>query len=477
MNNNLINSNKINSNNNLNNIHNNTLNNNDHNNINNLDNNNNIINNNNNNNNESHNILSHKIGSSSNDLQELRIQKDFYQLENEYKQKEKEYHSLEGDLFDLNVTIESLQLQLNEKEEIKSAQLKIIEKYKQKINLLKYNQNNLANKMKEINSFDKNNNQNLISHFGEYRSDLNQFNSKECITYNNKLNIMGVSEYYKKRVKIMDKNGSIIRSFPVEYPRGIVIISSLNLIAISSFGKHVIEIYDLSPLLPTINNNININNNDEDEDYIKNNSFTNILLFNNLNNNNTIENNINNEPLPLHYTIGKGRGGREDHFHFNGLQGLAFSQGKSILAIADSNNQRIEIFKLTREGYEHHSFISTSPFNLNEISISPAGDIIIFSTYSYDKINFKIFKEEEGGREGWKDDGEILIPSSLDPPLNNPRGIAVHSSLNYFVICDEDNHRILFFNILTRDLICSFQPVQTLPLPPFTSPYFFNLGE
>ena len=62
----------------------------------------------------------------------------------------------------------------------------------------------------------------------------------------------------------------------------------------------------------------------------------------------------------------------------------------------------------------------------------------------------------------WRCEGEIRSPPSLDPPLTQARGVAIHSPLNYFVICDWDHHRVLFFNITTRDLICSFQPTSSL---------------
>ena len=38
------------------------------------------------------------------------------------------------------------------------------------------------------------------------------------------------------------------------------------------------------------------------------------------------------------------------------------------------------------------------------------------------------------------------------PPLISLSGIVIHTPI---VICNEDHHRILFFNITTRDLICS----------------------
>ena len=290
-------------------------------------------------------------------------------------------------------------------------------------------------------------NQNLLLHFGSKGTDpFTHFNSPQYITYNDKLNIIAVSDYYNHRVKIMDKKGALIRCFPFQHPRGIAIIPSLSLLAVSSLSKDVIEIFDISPLLPPIHNN---NKNDP------------------LNNNNKWE-----EGLPLLYTIGKGKGGKEDHFHFNNPQGIGYSEGKGILAISDYINKRIEIYKIRRDGYEHHSFISL-PINPHHIAISSPADLILVSDQSKVMI-YKAEEEEEGKKRGWREEGEMRPPPSLQPPLTSPSGIAIHSPLNYCVICDYYNNRILFFNITTRDLICSYQPTLPPPLPPSSSPYYFQ---
>ena len=295
-----------------------------------------------------------------------------------------------------------------------------------------------------------------------------QLNTPIYISYNDKLNMMAISDLSDNRVKIMDKKGALIRSFPIERPRGIAIIPSLNLLAVSSFDKHVIEMFDLSPLLPIPPNNMKTSHIHHHDDPSL--------------------------PLPLLYTIGNGRGGpddhfygngrgakegTEDHFHLSGPMGNAYSEGKGILAISDCDNKRIEIFKIRRDGYDHHSFISLSIYP-HRIAISSPGDLILFSANtkigndSVFKIN--IYKEgKEVNNEGaekrisWRGEGEMRAPPSLQPPLTSARGIAIHSPLNYCVICDYHNHRILFFNITTRDLICSYQP--TLP-PPSSSLYF-----
>ena len=245
----------------------------------------------------------------------------------------------------------------------------------------------------------------------------------------------------------MDKKGALIRCFPYQSPIGIAIIPSLSLLTVSSQTKHVIEIFDISPLLPPIHNN---------------------------NKNVPLNNNQWEERLPLLYTIGKGNGGREDHFHFNTPQGIGYSEGKGILAISDNGNKRIEIYKIRRDGYEHHSFISL-PIKPIHIAISSPADLILVSDGSKVMI-YKAEEEEEqeGKKRGWREEGEMRPPPSLQPPLTWPMGIAIHSPLNYCVICDWDNHRILFFNITTRDLICSYQPTLPPLLLPSSSPYYFQ---
>ena len=290
-------------------------------------------------------------------------------------------------------------------------------------------------------------NQNLLSHFGSEGTDpFTHFYYPQYITYNDKLNIIAVSDYDNNRVKIMDKKGALIRCFPFQYPTGIAIIPSLSLLAVSSEEKHVIEIFDISPLLPPIHNN---------------------------NKNDPLNNNKWEEGVPLLYTIGKGKGGKEDHFHFNNPYGIGYSEGKGILAISDYYNKRIEIYKIRRDGYEHHSFISL-PINPIHIAISSPADLILVS----DRRKVMIYKaeeeEEEGKKRGWREVGEMRPPLSLQPPLTSPSGMAIHSPLNYCVICDYDNNRILFFNITTRDLICSYQPTLPPPLPHSSSPYYFQ---
>ena len=62
--------------------------------------------------------------------------------------------------------------------------------------------------------------------------------------------MIAVSDFANNRVKIMDKRGALIRCFPYQSPTGIAIIPSLSLLAVSSYSKHVIDIFDISLLLP-----------------------------------------------------------------------------------------------------------------------------------------------------------------------------------------------------------------------------------
>ena len=292
-------------------------------------------------------------------------------------------------------------------------------------------------------------NQNLLSHFGSQGSDpFTHFYSPQYITYNDKLNIIAVSDYNNHRVKIMDKKGALIRCFPFKSPIGIAIIPSLSLLAVSSYSKRVIEIFDISPLLPPNHNK---------------------------NNHHPSNNNKWEDGVPLLYTIGKGKGGSRRYFQFNNPYGIGYSEGKGILAISDCANKRIEIYKIRRDGYEHHSFICL-PINPCYIAISSPADLILVS----DGSKVMIYKaeeeeEEEGKKRGWKEEGEMRSPPSLQPPLTSPTGMAIHSPLNYCVICDYNNNRILFFNLTTRDLICSYQPTLPPPLLPSSSPYYFQL--
>ena len=224
-------------------------------------------------------------------------------------------------------------------------------------------------------------NQNLLLHFGSKGTDpFTHFNNPYYITYNDKLNIIAVSDYSNGRVKIMDKKGALIRCFPFQEPTGIAIIPSLSLLAVSSYTKHVI---DISPLLPSIHNN---------------------------NKNDPLNNNKWEEGVPLLYTIGKGRGGIEDHFHFYYPEGIGYSEGKGILAISDHHNKRIEIYKIRRDGYEHHSFISL-PIYPNHIAISSPADLILVSDGSKVMI-YKAEEEEEEGVEGRGRDATSSFPST-----------------------------------------------------------------
>ena len=101
------------------------------------------------------------------------------------------------------------------------------------------------------------------------------------------------------------------------------------------------------------------------------------------------------EGLPLFYTIGIGEGGRDDHIHFDGPLGIGYSEGKGILAVSDFFNPRIEIYKIRRDGYEHHSFILSLPFKPIHIAISSPGDLILVTNGS----KAMIYKEEEEKEE------------------------------------------------------------------------------
>ena len=133
-------------------------------------------------------------------------------------------------------------------------------------------------------------------------------------------------------------------------------------------------------------------------------------------------------------------------------------------------------------------------------SFLPSSSIIINNNYN---IKMQEENKEEKGIRRIRDFFEkknlislysSLLPSSLSSSLlsqsiiiHNKNGrkiygeeekgkrnkMAIHSPLNYCVICDVYNNRILF-NITTRDLICSYQPTLPPPLPPSSYPYYFQ---
>ena len=432
---------------------------------------------------------------------------DYYKKE--YKKKEKEYEALKYDFIDINNKLDSLREVIKEKEEIirsKDQQI-ILKEYQltdkddqiQHLNRQLIDKNNqIKVKDMQLNQFmkkltidspinekntiiinndplidhnenerkryidkyseeekDKRNkmifsnqlilNQNLISYFGSYGTDpFTHFNYPHYLSFNVKLNITAVSDYDNNRIKIMDIKGTLVRCFPFQSPRGIAIIPSLSLLAVSSYTKHVVMLFDISPL---IQNKKNQKNKDE--------------------------------VLPLLYTIGKpfGKGYAVEEGHFNHPEGIGYSEEKGILAISDCVNKRIEIYKIRRDGYELHSSISSLPFYPSQVAISSLADLILVSNQSKVLIYKAEAEEENEGREKkrrWREEGEIRPPPSLLPPLKNPRGIAIHSPLNYCIICDYDNNRILFFNLTTRDLICSYQPTVHPPLPRSSSSYYFQ---
>ena len=372
------------------------------------------------------------------------------------EEKIEEKKELQKQIEDLKNQRQKLNHQINEKDKIiselkeneknKKEELKIqLEELIRENNLLllnikyksKYRDEEIEKRNKMIFSNQLLQNQNLETRFVLFGSDPDQLMTPNFIAYNDKLNLICVADYNNNRVQITDKNGSLIRSFHFDTPFGIEIIPSLHLLAVSSFNNHVIDIFDLSPLLSH-------HNKDDYEDHIY-------------------------ESLPLLYTIGEGYGRvLDDHFRFQCPMGIAYSEGKGILVISDYGNKRIEMYKIKRYGYEHHSFIPSLPFYPVHIAISSPGDLILISgLYNEDtpsnKNRLKIYKEKEGK---WSSEGKIKLPPSSLPAY--PMGVAIHSPLYYFVIADRDNNRILFFNLKTHELICSFQP--TLPLN--SSSYF-----
>ena len=83
--------------------------------------------------------------------------------------------------------------------------------------------------------------------------------------------------------------------------------------------------------------------------------------------------------------------------------GIGNSEGKGILAISDYYNKRIEIYKIRRDGYEHHSFISL-PIYPFQIAISSPADLILIIDESKVQI-YRGEEEEEGKKRRWRGEG------------------------------------------------------------------------
>ena len=97
--------------------------------------------------------------------------------------------------------------------------------YESKRNSEKYSEEDKEKRNKMIFSNQLIQNQNLLLQFGSQGTDpFTHFNCPHFITYNDKLNIIAVSDCDNVRVKIMDKKGALIRCFPFQYPMGIAII-------------------------------------------------------------------------------------------------------------------------------------------------------------------------------------------------------------------------------------------------------------
>ena len=254
-------------------------------------------------------------------------------------------------------------------------------------------------------------NQNLISHFGTKGSNKSRkliFNNPLFVAFNDKLNMIAVSDFGNNRVRIMDKEGSLIFSFYVNKPAGIAIIPSLNLLAVSSAEDNLIVMYDIYSVLTD-------------------------------------------DILPLRFAVACDR----KKNNFNNPQGIGFCEEKEILAISDHTFNRIILFKRNLDNFEHLSFIPL-PFKPQFLAISSSGDQIIVT----DNSKANMYKEWNGS---WREEGEIALP-----PLATPRGVAINSSLNYFVICDGKQHRLLFFNLTTCKLFCIFRPtISTYSSTPF----------
>ena len=265
-------------------------------------------------------------------------------------------------------------------------------------------------------------NLNLISNFGSKGKKNNQFNCPNYLSFNDRLNLLGVSDLNNERIQIFNRKGTLLRTFPIKFPKGIMIIPSLHLLAIVSQLTNEIQIFDISQTEK-------------------------------LNKKKIIK-----DPFPLCYSIGK-----KDKLNLP--TGLGYSDHKKLLAVGNYGEKNIKIFSIKKEGYNIHSIINLSS-KPSYIALSTPGDHLLVSSIDNSIKLFKWSAENEGEKMKWKDEGPILLPSFI-AKFRDPMGVAIHSSVlrSYFIICDCSKFN--FFDLTTRKLIFQYRPSANISKVPF----------
>ena len=282
---------------------------------------------------------------------------------------------------------------------------------------------------------------NIISKIGILESGISQFTPVES-TICSKLNLVGVKDSGNKKIHLLDMKGSLLMSINHRNSGEILFIPKLRTLAVVGIN-YTVEMYDISHLC---------SNNDKKE----------IIL-------------------PILYTI------ISDHFDHVVIRGMGYCETKGLLALSDTFNKNISIYEITRAGYILHSSISLFIDTPEEIAISATGNCIIllhdheFSIFMYEKyegdkidgedINHLIPSIMKGK---WNLEGKIKPSSSEQLYLT---GIALHNRLKYFITCDPFRNQLLFFSLITHDLICSYRPKINSSNFYFKTPYNVCIDE
>ena len=288
-------------------------------------------------------------------------------------------------------------------------------------------------------------NLNLISNFGSNGKKDNQFDCPNYLSFNDRLNLLGVSDFNNKRIQIFNRKGTLLRTFPFTTPRGIMIIPSLHLLAIVSQHTNEIQIFDISQTEK-------------------------------LNKKKIIK-----DPFPLCYSIGK-----KDKLNLP--TGLGYSDHKKLLAVGNYGKKSIKIFSIKKEGYNIHSIINLSSKPVN-IALSTPGDHLVVSSSDNSIKLFKWSAENDGEKNllksendkveeemKWKEEGAIILPSCIKS-FKSAKGVAFHTSVlrSYFIICDCSNFS--FFDLITRKLIFQYRPTVNLIRPFFRTVWGISVDE
>ena len=257
-------------------------------------------------------------------------------------------------------------------------------------------------------------NDNLIASFGSRGAESSQFFSPHFLTMNSELEMIAVSDYNNNRVQIFNKDAKYCGEISIKSPTGIVIIKKFNILVVASCADQKVYIYNIARLLPAPIDDL----------------------------------------LPLNTLGAEGSGQNE----FNFPCGIAYNDENDFLFIGDSDNKRIQIYKVngTRKIVFRSSFALN--FSAWDIAVSSSPDLLILSNPSEHVVEiYSISYQNEMNFSKLKQIGIANSPGSENTHLFNPRGVGIHPFAKYILVCDRGNSRLQFFN-LVGEFICSFKP-------------------